>query len=231
MWSVKDEPASEADDVSFLYGNPGDLPFAGDWDGDGVQTPGLYRQADGYVYLRNSNDQGVADFSFFFGNPGDIPVVGDFDGDGDDTVSLYRPSQQRFYIINQLGSGDFGLGAAETSFQFGNPGDKPFSGDLDGNGIDDVGLHRPSTGLVYYRLSLTGGVAHDSFVFGDPGDVIVTGDWDGDGRDTLGAYRPADGNWYLKLSLSDGVAEHSVHYHGEESTGLPVVGRFGTESQ
>jgi hypothetical protein len=229
-WSIKDAPASEADDVSFLYGNPGDVPFAGDWDGDGVQTPGLYRQADGYVYLRNSSDQGTADISFYFGDPGDIPVVGDFDGDGFDTVSLYRPSQQRFYIINRLGSGDGGLGTAEVDFQFGNPGDKPFSGDLDGNGVDDVGLHRESTGLVYYRLALTGGVAHGSFIFGDPGDLILTGDWDGDGMDTLAAYRPTNRNWYLKLFLSDGIAEHAVHYHGNESSGLPVVGRFGTES-
>ena len=36
--------------TSFFYGNPGDYPFMGDWDGDGVETPGLYRQSDGYVY-------------------------------------------------------------------------------------------------------------------------------------------------------------------------------------
>ena len=28
---------------------------------------------DGFVYLRKSNTQGVADIKFFFGNPGDIP--------------------------------------------------------------------------------------------------------------------------------------------------------------
>ena len=78
---------------SFYYGNPGDVPFLGDWDGDGIDTPGLYRQTDGYVYLRNTNTQGIADIKFFFGNPGDIPLAGDFDGDGFDTVSIYRPSE------------------------------------------------------------------------------------------------------------------------------------------
>ena len=82
----------------------------GDWDGDGVETPGLYRQSDGYVYLRNSNTQGIADIKFFFGNPGDVPIAGDFNGDGFDTVSIYRPSNQTFYIINKLGSNDGGLG-------------------------------------------------------------------------------------------------------------------------
>ncbi|MFV2001182.1 MAG: hypothetical protein ACC654_12535, partial [Acidimicrobiia bacterium] len=65
-------------DESFFFGNPGDFPIYGDWDGDGVETPGMYRQSDGFVYLRNSNTQGIADIKFFFGNPGDIPIAGDF---------------------------------------------------------------------------------------------------------------------------------------------------------
>ncbi len=56
--------------TQFYFGNPGDYPFMGDWNCDGFDTPGLYRQSDGYVYLRNSNTQGPADISFFFGNPG-----------------------------------------------------------------------------------------------------------------------------------------------------------------
>jgi uncharacterized protein YkwD len=77
------------DDITneFYYGNPGDIPFMGDWDGDGVATPGLYRQSDGFVYIRESNTQGVADITFFFGNPGDVPLVGDFNNDGKDTIS------------------------------------------------------------------------------------------------------------------------------------------------
>ena len=113
-WYLQD-PVSAAT-TSFYYGNPGDLPFMGDWNCDGVDTPGLYRQSDGYVYLRNSNSQGITDVSFFFGNPGDIPVSGDFDGDGCDTVSIYRPADTRFYIINRLGSADGGLGVAIFSY-------------------------------------------------------------------------------------------------------------------
>jgi hypothetical protein len=39
------------------------------------------------------------------------------------------------------------MGAAQISFLFGNPGDKPVAGDWDGDGIDEVGLHRESTGF------------------------------------------------------------------------------------
>ncbi|MCH8132985.1 MAG: hypothetical protein IIA30_10600, partial [Myxococcales bacterium] len=83
-WALIDKVESATNHVDFYYGNPGDIPFLGDWNGDGIDTPGLYRQSDGYVYLRNSNTQGVADLDFFFGNPGDMPIIGDFNGDGCD---------------------------------------------------------------------------------------------------------------------------------------------------
>ena len=172
LWHLYDNTA----ETRFYYGNPGDYPFMGDWNCNGTETPGLYRQSDGYVYLRNSNTQGNADIKFYFGNPGDVPVAGDFNGDGCDTVSIYRPSNQSFYIINRLGANDGGLGAAETSYVFGNPGDKPFVGDFDGDGIETAGLHRESTGLVYFRNSHTQGNADSQFIFSSPGDRFVAGD-------------------------------------------------------
>lgn len=225
-WHIGEYPGYDTDTLDFYYGNPGDIPFMGDWDGDGVETPGLYRQSDGYVYLRNSNTQGTADISFYFGNPGDVPVVGDFDGDGYDTVSIYRPAEGRFYIINRLGDGDHGLGTADYSFLFGDPGDQPFVGDLDGDGIDEVGLHRATTGRVYFRYTLTQGVADVDFVFGNPGDVLFAGDWNGDGTDTVAVYRPGDDVWYIKGANRSGAADHAVHVHGDDdATKLPVAGK------
>ena len=193
--------------ASFYYGNPMDLPFFGDWDCDGVATPGLYRQSDGYVYLRNSNTQGVANISFFFGNAGDIPLAGDFNGDGCDTVSIYRPSEARFYIVNKLGSADKGLGVADYSYLFGNVGDVPFVGDWNGNGIDTPGLRRPSDGFVYLRNTNTQGNADISFFYGNTGDVVFAGDWNANGRDSIGLYRPSNGTIYLRNNLSTGVAD------------------------
>ncbi len=224
-WRLAREPAWGPEETEFFYGNPGDQPFMGDWDCDGVDTPGLYRRGDGYVYLRNSNTQGIADIAFFFGNPGDLPLAGDFDGDGCDTVSIYRPSEARFYVINELGSAGGGLGAAEFSFFFGDFGDQPFVGDFDGDGSDEVGLHRVTTGRVYYRNTLTTGVADRDFVYGDPGDHLVAGDWDGDGVDTPAIYRPSDGNWYLRLSNSPGWANHVIPFGLGDRGYLPVVGK------
>ncbi len=222
QWHLSQEGQSA---VPFYFGNPGDYPFMGDWDCDGVDTPGLYRQSDGYAYLRNSNTQGIANVSFFFGDPGDIPVAGDFNADGCDTLSIYRPSNQTFYIINMLGTDDGGLGAAEYSFVFGNFGDKPFIGDFNGNGQDTVGLHRESTGLVYYRNTNTQGNADNQFIFGDPGDRLIAGDWNSNGTDSPGLFRPSNTTVYLRYENSQGNADES-HMAGAPGW-LPVARQLG----
>jgi hypothetical protein len=226
LWYLRD--AASGSTTRFYYGNPGDVPMVGDWDCDGDETPGLYRQSDGFVYLRNSNTQGVANLKFFFGNPGDIPVAGDFDGDGCDTVSIYRPSEGRVYVMNHLGNGNQGLGAADFEYYFGNPGDKPFAGDFDNDGIDEIGLHRESTGLVYFRYTHTQGVADKSFIFGNPGDRIIAGRWAQigvPGADTVGLFRPSNGNFYLRFSNSAGNADLSFKYGNSKM--WPVAGIFG----
>ena len=212
----------------FVYGDPGDLPMVGDWDCDGDETPGLYRQSDGFVYLRNSNSQGIADIRFFFGNPGDIPLAGDFDGDGCDTVGIYRPSEGRVYIINQLGANEGGLGPADLAYFFGNPGDNPYVGDFDDDGFDEVGLHRESTGLVYFRFTHTEGVADHSFIFGDPGDKVIAAEWarrGASGPETVGLFRPSTCTIFLRYTNTQGVADEAISYG--VPTGLPVAGNFG----
>ena len=223
MWHLRNEAGTV---TSFFYGNPGDIPFMGDWDCDGVDTPGLFRQSDAFAYLRNSNTQGIADIRFFFGNPSDIPLAGDFNNDGCDTLSLYRPSTQEFFIINELGEDEGGLGAADFSFIFGNPGDKPVVGDWDGDGIDEIGLHRESTGLFYWRNTLDTGIADGTILFGDPGDRFVAGDWGiVDDKDTPAVFRPSDTTFYFRHTLTQGVADSQFVFG--QSGWLPVAGEFG----
>ncbi len=224
VWRLRDDVGAVS---SFYYGNPGDYPFVGDWDCDGTDTPGLYRQSDGFAYLRDSNTVGIADTSFFFGDPGDVPLAGDFNADGCDTLSIYRPSEARFYIINQLGANGGGLGAADR-FLFGDSGDKPVVGDWDGDGIDEIGLHRESSGFFYYRNSLSTGIADGQFYFGDPGDRLVSGDWGVvDGRDTPGLFRPSNQTFYFRHTLTQGNADSQFAWTGPGAGWLPVGGSFG----
>jgi hypothetical protein len=207
LWS---ELAAGTDVDRFFFGNPGDVAFSGDWDCDGEDSLGLYRRSDGYVYLRNSNTEGVADITFFFGNPADLPLAGDFDDDGCDSVSIYRPSEQRIYVINRLGDNDGGLGVADYEYLFGNPGDKPFTGDFDGDGTDTVGLHRESSGFLYFRNTNTTGVADFAFYYGNPGDILFAGDWDADAIDTVAVYRRSTGILYIRNSNTEGFADFSM---------------------
>jgi hypothetical protein len=64
-------------DIALNYGLPGDKPVMGDWDDDGVDTIGIYR--NGTFFLRNENTNGFATIVFNLGNPGDHPIAGDWD--------------------------------------------------------------------------------------------------------------------------------------------------------
>ena len=222
QWHLRDAVGPATD---FYYGNPGDYPIMGDWNCDNIDTPGLYRQSDGYVYLRNTNTQGVADIKFYFGNPGDIPIAGDFNADGCDTVSIYRQTEGSVYIINKLGENNGGLGAADYDYYFGNPGDKPFTGDFNGNGTTTVGLHRESSGFVYFRNTNTQGIADSQFYFGDPGDRLVAGDWNNNGADSPALFRPSTTTFYFRFTNTQGNAD--AQFEWGEPGWLPVAGAFG----
>lgn len=164
--------------VGFGYGRVNDEFFAGDWDGDGIDTIGLRR--GNRFYLRNENSSGRHEITFTFGRATDSVVVGDWDGDGIDTVGIHRG--KRFHLINAHRGG-----WADYSFGYGRRGDVPLAGDWDGDGIDTVGIKR---GNVFHLTNAhRGGYASHRVVFGKPGDLGLTGDWNGDGKDTVGSRR------------------------------------------
>ncbi|HJS17497.1 MAG TPA: hypothetical protein VJ785_02025 [Anaerolineales bacterium] len=184
-------------DIAINYGIPGDKPVVGDWDGDGDDTIGVYR--NGSFYLRNSNTIGFADMVFPFGSPGDQPIAGDWDGDGDETIGVYRPSTGLFMLRNSNSAGP-----ADTQFFLGNVGDVGIAGDWDGDDIDTTGVFRPSNGIIFLKNQNTTGFADIALNYGIPGDKPVVGDWDNDGDTTIGIYR--NGRFYLRNSNTNGFA-------------------------
>ena len=135
-----------------------------------------------------------------------LALAGDFNGDGCDTVGLYQQSTGRFFVSNELGA-DFEVLEHEFSYYFGDPGDKPYAGDFDGDGVDTLGLHRESTGFVYFRDTHTQGFADSEFFYGIPDDRLASGDFDGDGTDTLVVFRPSEQKLYFRNSNTLGVAD------------------------
>jgi len=228
IWRLKDHKDGSV--ATFTFGNPGDRPVVGDWDGDGDETPGLFRDTDGFFYGRNSNDTGIADFSCFAGNPSDVALGGDWDGDGIHTLGIYRPTEQVFYLYNKTCVGNPGppMGAADVTFLFGNPGDTPAVGDWDDDGKDEVGLYRESTGFFYWRNTLDTGIASDEMFFGNPGDRFVAGDWGlVEGTDTPAVFRGSITTFFFRQTLTQGVADSQFVYG--ETPWLPVAGTFGLD--
>jgi uncharacterized repeat protein (TIGR01451 family)/CSLREA domain-containing protein len=183
-------------DLLLTYGIPGDYPVTGDWNGDGIDTIGVYR--NGTFFLRNSNTNGFADIVATFGLPGDQPVVGDWDGDGIDTIGTYRDGV--FLLRNSNTTGD-----PELVFGLGNPGDVGIAGDWDGNGTVTTGVFRPSNGALFLKNSNSTGFADIFLTYGVPGDKPIAGDWNGDGIDTIAVYR--GGVFFLRNSNTNGFAD------------------------
>ncbi len=227
-------------DYTFFFGIPGDIPIFGDWDGDGLDTPGAWRQGPGggFAYMTNTlppdGGSAVADFDFFFGIPNDEVFVGDWNGDGIDTLGINRKGH--IFLTDTNGSGGAPV-PTDYDFWFGVGGDVAFGGDGDGDGSDAVFLYRaegPGAGFVYYTNETPvgpGAVATtaDNFFFGIASDSFVAGDWNRDGVDTAGIFRSSDTTVYLTNTNASGgdPAPTDVQYVWGTAGWFPVAGVHG----
>jgi hypothetical protein len=173
--------AGGAANLTFVYG-PADpsyngkpasltfLPIAGDWNGDGITTVGLYNLATSTFYLKYTNSAGPADdtFTFGVGGLGWEPIAGAWNGGIMSTVGLYNPKTGTFFLKNTNTGG-----AADTTFGYG-PGSPiaaawlPLAGDWDGNGTATVGLYDPVNSIFYLTNSNAAGPASLTLNYGPP---------------------------------------------------------------
>jgi CubicO group peptidase (beta-lactamase class C family) len=159
-------------------------PIAGDFDGDGFDTVGLFESRSNEFHLKNRNRQGPQGVVFQYGPPNTFPVVGDWDGDGVDTIGVFEPTSNTFHLRNANSPG-----GADLTFSFGPLGALGVVGDWDGDGIDTIGVYHTSTDVFHLRNSNSNGAADE--VFSMPAvnfSVPFSGDFNGDGRDTVGLF-------------------------------------------
>jgi hypothetical protein len=69
---------------------------------------------------------------------------------------------------------------------------------FDDDGISDIAVYRPSTG-VWYSLNTTN-PGFQAVQFGIAEDRVVPGDYDGDGKTDRAVWRPSSGVWYIERS-------------------------------
>lgn len=188
-------------------------PVIGDWNGDGYETVGLYK--DGVVLLRLLRDsQGVdVRLSVGSGEPGYEAIAGDWNGDGIDTIGLYKDGIFLFSNDNTTGRIDgrvvFGTGA----------GWQPIAGDWDGDFIDTVGVYKDGEFILADR----DGSVEARFRFGAlTGQRAVVGDWTASGIDSVGVY--SNGMWALRAA--DGSIYARYRFGAANDAWWPVIGYF-----
>jgi hypothetical protein len=179
-----------------IFGQAGDVPVIGDWDGRGKLRIGVFRAGQWMVDINGNGkwDPGV-DRNFNYGRAGDIPVTGDWDGHGKLRVGVFRDGQ---WLVDTNGNNKWEPGIDET-FAFGQAGDIPVIGDWDGTGKLRIGVFRNGQ----WRLDVDGDhkwTAGSDRIdqFGLAGDTPVVGNWDYRGKLRIGVFR--QGHWLLDMN-------------------------------
>ncbi len=209
--------------IPMSYAAAGDLALAGDWNGDGVDTVGLFR--NGTFLLQDSNRvQTGANYAFTLGRVGDTPLVGDWNGDGIDGVGVFRPTNGILYLKNGLTTG-----FADYQMVLGRPGDRGTAGDWNGDGQDSPGVFRSATLTFYLSDKVTSGAVFGdhNLVLGNAVDQPIGGDWPHQGSSGVGVFRPTNGVVYLKNSLLPGFANINITFG--IANDQPVAGSWGAK--
>lgn len=206
--------------VSISWGLSTDTPTPGDYDGDGLTDPAIFRPGSGinadWWVLGSDEGQEV----YTFGYNSDIPVPGrDFNGDGETDAAVIRPGTGNLlWYYNDEPNNDYCVD------YWGLSGDKPVPADYNGDGKAEIAVFRPSDGNWYilYQDCSNLNAPTEVIHWGLSTDRPVPGDYDGDGKYDLAVFRPGDGDWWIRRS-SDA---NSQVVHFGVSTDIPVPGDY-----
>ena len=106
----------------------------------------------------------------------------------------------------------------DHDYPFGTAGDIPVPGDYDGDGVTDLAVFRPSTGVWHVSKSSSKFTANLTAQWGTSTDIPVSGDFDGDAKTDFAIFRPGDGTWWITFSSGKDMcgnnATTATHYWG-----------------
>ncbi|MDB4372975.1 hypothetical protein N9Z53_04275, partial [Mariniblastus sp.] len=188
------------------------IPVVGDFNGDGSDDLGVFKDGYWMIDLNRNGQWDNADLMIRLGEAGDRPIVGDWDGDGKDDVGIYGPiwEMDREAIAKEWGLPNPDNGASP------DPKNIPPSYE-DANAGSRV-MMKTSSGAP------RADVVDHVFGMGDGEEIPLAGDWNGNGIRSIGTFQA--GVWQLDIN-GDGRfdGQDPVVTYGR-SGDLPVVGDF-----
>ena len=188
------------------------IPVVGDFNGDGDDEFGVFKDGYWMIDLNGNQRWDSADLMVRLGEVGDRPIVGDWDGDGKDDVGIYGPIWE---LDREAIAREHGLPNPENQ-AYTPPKNIPPS-------YEDANVG--SRVMMKSRLgSQRADVVDHVFGMGDGEEVPLAGDWNGNGIRSIGTFQA--GVWQLDVNGDGRFDGNDPIVTFGRSGDLPVVGDF-----
>jgi PKD repeat protein len=213
-------------DQKDIFGQRGDVPLVGDFNGDGIPDRAVFRGlSKGNNWFIDYSMDRTIDKQDKYGQLGDIPMVGDFNKDGIMDRALFREvTKGDNWII------DYRMdGTIDRQDRYGQLGDIPVIGDFNKDGVMDRavfrGLTKGNNWLFDYSMDRT---IDKQDKFGQLGDLPLVGDFNGDGFMDRAVFREVTkgNNWLFDYRM-DGTIDKQDRYG--QTGDLPLIWNAGVE--
>lgn len=208
----RDDAAGEA--RRRVFGMPGAVPVAGDFNGDGIDEIAVYYRGHWLLDLNGNGLWDQEDLWAHLGDEYDLPVTGDWNGDGKADIGIFGRAWAGDDRALQV---EYGLPDMRNQTI---PVDKPKNVPPEAKDA--------TSGLRFLQHTVRGDVRADVidhvFRYGSSSHVPVSGEWTGEGIQNIGVF--SEGRWQLDADGDGRWSESDPDLQYGQKGDLPIVGDF-----